>query len=102
METGESLLSWSLKAYGKEPNSKIAAIVNYESGDLSRDFIRIEDYPDCPELYERQAKISMGDVIAMCRLLCAKQGWDFSTIDKEGCQRAIERCKEKLQGKNGF
>ena len=102
MDLGEQILSWSYKAYGQEVDTKIAAIVNYEAGDLSRDFIRIEDYPDCVELYERQAKTSMGDVIAMMRLLCAKRGWDFNIIDKDGCQRAIDRCREKLAGKNGF
>jgi hypothetical protein len=102
MDSGEQILNWSNKAYGIEPDAKIAAVINYEAGDVSRDFIRISDYPECSELYESQARVSMGDVLAMCQLLCTRKGWNFQAVYKDGCQRAIDRCKEKIAGKNGF
>lgn len=96
------LRAMSLKAYGQESLSKIASIVTYESGDVLRDTIRMEDYPDIASLYKSQAKVSLGDVLAMTQLFCDLIGWDFEEIHKLGCERAIERCKEKLEGKDGF
>ena len=96
------LVEMSLKAYGEEPPRKIADILCYESGDVLRDTIRIEDYPDCRDLYIKNAAISLGDVVAMSELLCTMLGLDFDEVHKRGCQRAIDRCQEKLEGKDGF
>ena len=96
------LAEWSKKAYGEENPIKIAGIVCYEAGDVLRDVVRIEDYPDLQKLYLKQAKVSLGDVLAMSQLLCGMLGLNFDEVYKEGCQRAIDRCKEKLEGKDGF
>ncbi len=102
MKIIEDLITWSEKAYGKETPQKIAGIVCYEGGDVLRDTVRIEDYPDCASLYLKQAKLSLGDVLAMSQLLCTMLGFDFEEVYKNGCNRAIERCKEKLEGRDGF
>lgn len=92
----------STEAYGIEAHRKIADIIVYEAADVLRDTIRIEDYPDIEELYRRQAFTSLGDVIAMSQLLCSRLRFDFQEVYREGCKRAIDRCKEKLEGKDGF
>jgi len=98
----KELVEMSLKAYGEEPARKIADIICYESGDVLRDVIRIEDYPDIANLYLKQAQVSIGDVLAMSQLLCSKLGFNFDEVYKLGCERAIERCEEKLKGMDGF
>ena len=102
MELEDELRELSLKAYGEEPPRKIADIICYESGDILRDTIRMEDYPDIIYLYLKQAKVSLGDVLAMSQSLCTMLGFDFGEVRKEGIERAIDRCKEKLEGMDGF
>lgn len=94
--------NWCKRAYGEENPTKIAAVISYEAGDVLRDTIRIEDYPHMADLYKTQAKVSLGDVLAMSQLFCSMLGWDFDEVYEDGCQRAIDRCKEKLEGKDGF
>ena len=96
------LRNWSIRAYGEETPLKIASVITYEAGDVLRDMIRIEDYPHIKDLYKSQAKVSLGDVLAMAQLLCSFMGWEFSEVYDKGCQRAIDRCKEKLEGADGF
>ncbi len=96
------LVNYSKRAYGDESPMKIAGILCYESGDVLRDVVRIEDYPNLKDLYLKQAQVSLGDVLAMSHLLCSMLGLDFTEVYEKGCQRAIDRCKEKLEGKNGF
>ncbi len=102
MKPDKELTGLSLKAYGEEPPRKIADIICYEAGDVLRDMIRMEDYPDIRSLYLSQAKVSLGDVLAMSQLLCSMLGLDFTEVYESGCKRAIDRCKEKLEGKDGF
>lgn len=90
------------RAYGKEQPLKIASIIGYEAGDLVRDMIRIEDYPDMAKVYTKMAQVSLGDVLAMAELFCGMMCWDFEIIRKDGVDRALERCEEKLDGKSGF
>ena len=101
-ETVKELVEYSYKAYGEETPTKIAGIICYEAGDVLRDMVRIDDYPNIANVYEKQGQVSLGDVLAMSQLLCAMKGWDFDKIYQDGCERAIERCKEKLQGRDGF
>lgn len=98
----DELQALSVKAYGDEPPRKIADIICYEAGDILRDIIRMEDYPDIANLYLSQAKVSLGDVLAMSQLLCKVLGLDFQEVYEYGCQRAIDRCKEKIEGMDGF
>ncbi len=102
MASEQELVELSLKAYGKEPLRKIADIICYESGDVLRDTIRMEDYPDCFDLYKRNLRTSLGDVLAMSQLLCSMADLDFQVVYEEGCKRAKERCQEKLNGMDGF
>jgi len=102
MNLENELKELSLKAYGEEPPRKIADIICYEAGDILRDIIRIEDYPDIKGLYLSQAVVSIGDVLAMSQLLCSILGLDFDEVYDVGCQRAIDRCKEKIEGADGF
>lgn len=93
----------SLEAYGQNESAlKIAAIMAYEAGDTVRDMVRIEDYPEIRDIYEAQGKVSLGDVLAMAQELCTVLGWDLIEVYAQGCQRAIDRCEEKLEGKDGF
>lgn len=97
-----NIKDWSIKAYGIEPIRKIADIICYEAGDVLRDTIRLEDYPDCKGLYTKNLVVSLGDVLAMAQLLCNMMGIEFEDIKQQGLDRAIDRCKEKLEGKDGF
>ncbi len=101
-DLSKELAEISIRAYGEEPPRKIADIICYEVGDVLRDIIRMEDYPDIRNLYLSQAKVSLGDVLAMSQLLCTILGLDFSEVHALGCKRAIERSQEKLEGKDGF
>ncbi len=101
MENNE-LVEMSIKAYGKENPQKIAGIICYEAGDVLRDMVRIEDYPDMANVYEKMAQVSLGDVLAMAELLCSMKVWDVERIKAEGIARAVDRCREKLEGKDGF
>ena len=97
------LEQYAKRAYGEnEPPFKIAAIMQYEAGDVVRNSTRIDDFPDLEGIYKKQAQVSMGDVLAMAQLLCSKMGWSFQDLYEDGCQRAIDRCKEILEGKDGF
>jgi len=93
-----------VNAYGEEPLRKIADIICYESGDLLRDTIRLEDYPDdvSQRIYMKQSFVSVGDILAMSQLFCNKAGFKLSDVYEQGCERAIERCKEKMKGMTGF
>ena len=102
MNYEETLVEWSKKAYGNEPKRKIADIIVYEAADCLRDCIRLEDYPQDKELYTKLLGVSLGDVLAMSQLLCSMAQLDFAKVYNDGCQRAIERCKEKLEGRSGF
>ncbi|KKL13237.1 hypothetical protein LCGC14_2527750, partial [marine sediment metagenome] len=101
MNIQESLQYWSNKAYGKENESplKISAILMYECADLSREINRLKTYPDEEVLRRANIKTAVGDVLAMTQLICAMLDLDFSEMYMTGCQRAVERCKEKLSGK---
>ena len=96
------LEQWSKRAYGNETPFKIAAVICYEAGDVLRDITRIDDYPHLTNVYRKQAEVSLGDVLAMSQLLCSFMDMSFENIYTSGCQRAIDRCKEKLEGKDGF
>ena len=104
MNTKDSLRYWSNKAYGKENESpmKISAVLMYEAADLSREINRLETYPDEEVIRKVNIRTAIGDVLAMTQLICAMLDMAFSEMYMEGCQRAIERCKEKLAGKGGF
>ena len=97
-----SLSYWSVRAYGKEAPFKIAAVINYEVGDVVRNLSRMETYPDYKDDYMIELKNSLGDVLAMAQLLCDMLGLDFSDIYMKGYQKAVERCKETIEGKSGF
>ncbi len=102
MRKNTELVALSKQAYGNETSQKIASVLCYEAGDVLRDIIRIEDYPHIADLYLKQAKVSLGDVLAMSQLLCSMLGFDFEEVYKFGCERAVESCKEKLEGMDGF
>ncbi len=102
MSKAGELQIWCARAYGTEPPLKIASIMGYEAGDLVRDMIRIEDYPHMSDTYEAMARTSLGDVLAMAQQFCNGKEWNFQAVYNEGCDRAINRCKEKLDGKDGF
>lgn len=103
MSVGDELAVWCARAYGsQETPLKIAAIISYEAGDLVRDMVRVEDYPDMAETYEAMGRTSLGDVLAMGQQFCTLKGWEFQAVYRDGCARAIDRAKEKLEGKAGF
>lgn len=93
---------WSNKAYGKEPPFKIASILLYEAVDISKEQTRLDDYPDESAMRMANIKTAVGDTLATTQLYCSMVGIDFGEMYMDGCQRAIERCKEKLQGMGGF
>lgn len=97
-----SLAYWSGKAYGKEEPFKIAAVMNYEVGDVVRNLSRMETYPDYKGDYMIELKNSLGDVLAMAQLLCDMLELDFGEVYMKGYQKAVERCKETIEGKSGF
>lgn len=102
-KTASKLLGMSFEAYGDtETLNKIAGIICYEAGDVLRDTVRMEDYPDMAITYLNLLKSSLGDVLAMTQLLCSMLKLDFEDVYVTGMERAIERCKEKLDGKDGF
>ena len=92
----------SVRAYGREQLSKIASIIAYEAGEIIRDTIRMEDYPHITALYKSLAKVSLGDVLAMAQLFCDMAEFDFNEVYNQGVERAIQRCREKLEGRDGF
>ena len=96
------LENYSKRAYGQEVPLKIAGIICYEAGDVLRDIVRIEDYPHMENVYRKEARVSLGDVLAMSLLLCSLMEFDYEDVFNEGCDRAIDRCQEKLEGKDGF
>ena len=101
--TARKLLEMSKKAYGpKETINKIAGIICYGAGDVLRDTVRMEDYTNMASTYRSLLKTSLGDVLAMSQLLCSMLDLDFEDAYVTGMERAIERCKEKMEGKNGF
>ena len=101
-ELAGQLVEMSNKAYGNETPMEIAGVICYEAGDVLRDMVRMEDYPDMANVYLKLLKTSLGDVQAMTQLLCSMLGIDFDDNYTNGIERAIERCKEKLEGKDGF
>ncbi len=102
MTIERDLLYWSNKAYGKEMPYKIATIILYEAVDIAKEQTRLDDYPEEQTVREVNIKTAVQDTLAMVQLYCTMKGYDFGNEYMEGCQRAIERCKEKLQGKGGF
>jgi hypothetical protein len=103
MNTSETLLYFSNKAYGKETSFKIASVITKESANLIHEELRLEDYPGIDiSLREKNIDIAIGDILAMTQLYCSKKGKNYNELYMLGCQRAIERCKEKLEGRTGF
>ena len=98
----DDMAYWSRKAYGEETPFKLASIILYEACDISKEQTRLDDYPDEEQIREVNIKTAVGDVLAMTQLYCSRKGLDFYTEYMNGCSRAIERCKEKRQGKGGF
>ena len=98
----DKLRYWSNKAYGNETPFKIASVIMYEAVDIAKEQIRLDDYPNEESIRKVNIKTAIGDVLAMTQLYCSMIGVDFYESYMDGCQRAIERCKEKLQGKGGF
>ena len=96
------LTNYAMRAYGNETPMKIAGVICFEAGDVLRNLVRIEDFPDLKKVYQKQLQVALGDVLAMSQLLCSMIGLDFWEVYDDGCQRAIDRCQEKLDGKDGF
>ncbi len=102
MRIDKRLKYWAHKAYGNETPLKIASVILYESADILKEQTRIDDYPDEETERNITIKTAIGDELAMTQLFCSMKGFDFYEMYMEGCQRAILRCKEKMQGMGGF
>lgn len=103
MKIDEQLLYSSNKAYGKETPFKIASIIVKEAANIVHEELRLEDYPDKDvSLRHKNIDTAIGDVLAMTQLYCSKTKREFQDLYIDGCQRAIERCNEKLNGRSGF
>lgn len=100
MRIDTQLKTWSDKAYGVETQTpvRISLIMAYEVADVMRAANRMDSYPQDYDRYLSYARTGIEDTLAMAQLLCTILGIDFEKAHTNGCERAIMRCEDKLDG----
>lgn len=69
-------------------------IITYEWGKTVQNIYYALRFPDDKNIYHRDARLELGDMITMVQMLCQELGFDFGELREEGLRHLKERYNE--------
>lgn len=69
-------------------------ILTYEWGNAVQRIYYSIRFPDDKEIYLKDAKLKLGEVLTMFQMLCQELGFDFEEVREQGLEHTKERYED--------